>query len=61
MNLKTKDRVAPNKANTKDSLSFSGGGKVSVSVASIVNSPKVQRQVTLVKEIAANVAAAKNK
>jgi hypothetical protein len=34
-------------------LSYAGGGKVSVSVTSIVNSPKVQRQVSVVKEIAA--------
>ena len=39
-------------------LSFSGSGKVSVSVNSIVNSPKVQSQVAAVKEIAASQAAA---
>lgn len=52
MNLKSKDnRPAP----APDSkLSYAGGGKVSVSVNSIVNSPKVQNQVSVVREIAAS-------
>ena len=51
------------KTSTKDNnnLSFTGGGKISVSVESIVNSPKVQRQVTVVKEIAASQEATKQK
>lgn len=61
MNWKTKDRHVTPGTSTKQTLSFLGGGKVSVSVASIVNSPKVQRQVTGVREIAASQAAAKPK
>jgi len=63
MSLKTKDHATMPKTSPKDNnnLSFTGSGKVSVSVESIVNSPRVQRQVTIVKEIAASVAAAKNK
>lgn len=38
----------------KDTLSFSGNGKVSVSVSDILKSPKVQRQVASVREIAAS-------
>ena len=44
-----------------DRLSYSGGGKVSVPVDSIVSSPKVQRQVNSVREIAANQATNKPK
>lgn len=36
----------------KETLNYSGNGKVSVSVSDILNSPKVQRQVTGVREIA---------
>jgi len=63
MNLKTKDHATMPKTSTKDNnnLSFTGGGKISVSVESIVNSPKVQRQVTVVKEIAASQEATKQK
>ena len=51
MNEKPKDnRVTPASGN----VSTSGSGKVSVSVKDIVNSPKVQRQVEAVKEIAAS-------
>jgi hypothetical protein len=55
MNLKVevKDLDMTPKTSTKETLSFIGGGKVSVSVKSIVSSPKVQREVTIVKEIAA--------
>jgi hypothetical protein len=35
-----------------DKLSYTGGGKVSVPISSIINSPKVQRQVDGVREIA---------
>ena len=53
MNLKTKEsRVTP--ASPSGNVSTSGNGKVSVSVRDIVNSPKVQRQVEAVKEIAAS-------
>jgi hypothetical protein len=52
MNSKPKDSRAST-AGSHSKLSYSGGGKVSVSVNSIVNSPKVQRQVSVVKEIAA--------
>jgi hypothetical protein len=49
MNAKPKDnRVTPPSGN----VSASGGGKVSVSVKDIVNSPKVQQQVKAVKELA---------
>ena len=62
MNLKTKDsRVTPVTSRNKDTLSYLGSGKVSVSVSSIVNSPKVQRQVTSVREIAASQSASKSK
>lgn len=55
MNVKVKNiQVTP----ATGKLSFSGSGKVSVSVNSIVNSPKVQGQVAVVKQIAANQAAA---
>ena len=57
MNSKTKENQTPAAPDTK--LSFSGGGKVSVSVNSIVSSPKVQRQVSCVKEIAASQATRK--
>lgn len=40
----------------KGNLSFAGNGKISVSVASIVNSARVQRQVKAVREIAASQA-----
>ena len=45
----------------KETLSYSGSGKVSVSVSSIINSPKVQRQVTSVREIAASQLASGSK
>lgn len=62
MNWKPKeDRVTPATSSPKDNLSFSGGGKVSVSVNSIVTSPKVQRQVTSVREIAASQATVKQR
>lgn len=62
MNFKTKDSRATSTTSNKNTLSYSGSGKVSVSVNSIVNSPKVQRQVTSVREIAASqLAAAKSK
>jgi hypothetical protein len=59
MNDKTNAGRTPSAPDAK--LNFSGGGKVSVSVKSILNSPKVQRQVSCVKEIAANHAASKPK
>lgn len=52
MSWKSKDRASG--AGPRNKLSYEGGGKVSVSVNSIVNSPKVQRQVGVVKKIAAN-------
>ena len=51
MNLKPKESRGSSASQSK--LSYAGGGKVSVSVTSIVNPPKVQRQVSVVKEIAA--------
>lgn len=42
-------------------VSFTGGGKVSVSVTSIISSDVVQRQVESVKEIAAISSATKSK
>jgi hypothetical protein len=59
MNWKSKDRATP--ATARETLSYTGSGKVSVSVNSIVSSPKVQRQVSSVREIAASQAAAKRK
>jgi hypothetical protein len=53
MNLKSKHSRASS-VGSQTKLSYAGGGKVSVSVTSIVNSPKVQRQVSVVKEIAAS-------
>lgn len=42
-----------NKSSTShEKLSYSGNGKISVPVSSIVNSDKVQRQVNEVKEMA---------
>jgi hypothetical protein len=61
VNWKPKDRDVTPGTSTKETLSYSGGGKISVSVASIVNSLKVQRQVTGVREIAASQAADKHK
>ena len=63
MNWKIKDsREMSDTSSNKDTLSYSGSGKVSVSVSSILNSPKVQRQVNSVREIAASqLAAAKSK
>jgi hypothetical protein len=52
MNPKPRDNRGSS-ASSQSKLSYAGGGKVSVSVNSIVNSPKVQRQVSVVKEIAA--------
>jgi hypothetical protein len=43
----------PNEEVGQDGLSYEGGGRVSVSVDSILNSPKVQRQVAVVREIEA--------
>lgn len=40
-------------AKKPDVLCYSGGGRVSVPVAAIVSSPKVQREVALVCQIAA--------
>jgi hypothetical protein len=58
MNLKVKNiQITP----ATGKLSFSGSGKVSVSVNSIVNSPKVQRQVDSVRAIAESQATAKSK
>ena len=52
MNLKIKEiSLASN--SPKEILSFSGGGKVSVPVANIVSSEKVQRQVAAVRLIEA--------
>jgi hypothetical protein len=60
MNLRAKDGEAAPAANShRDTLSYSGSGKVSVSINSIVNSPKVQRQVRSAREIAANQTAHK--
>lgn len=59
MNWKTKEDRSATPLTPK--LKFSGGGKVSVSVESIVSSPKVQRQVTCVREIAASQAFSKRK
>ena len=54
MNWKIKSRAtATPDTSTKEILSFTGGGKISVSVESILNSEKVKRQVNGVKEIAA--------
>jgi hypothetical protein len=62
MNWKTKESgVTLATSSNKDTLSYSGSGKVSVSVSSIINSPKVQRQVTSVREIAASQSVAKSK
>lgn len=62
MNLKAKESHVMHPASgTKDSLNFSGGGRVAVSVVSIVSSPKVQRQVAAVKEIAASQEAVKRR
>jgi hypothetical protein len=58
MNWKSKERATPA---ARETLSYTGSGKVSVSVNSIVSSPKVQRQVSSVREIAASQAAAKRK
>jgi hypothetical protein len=55
MNWNTKESgVTPTTTSNKDTLSYTGSGKVSVSVSSIINSPNVQRQVTSVREIAAS-------
>lgn len=48
-----KKNVAASAVGQKEILSYSGGGKVSVPVASIVGSEKVQRQVAVVKQIEA--------
>ena len=62
MNWKNKENsVTPATSGNKNTLSYSGSGKVSVSVSSIINSPKVQRQVTSVREIAASQSAANSK
>jgi len=62
MNLKAKEiHEAHSTSSAKDSLNFSGGGRVAVSVVSIVSSPKVQRQVAAVKEIAASQEATKQR
>lgn len=62
MNWKAKESHATHAASgAKDSLNFSGGGRVAVSVISIVSSPKVQRQVAAVREIAASQEAVKVK
>lgn len=62
MNWKTNQNRATNPgSNAKATLSFSGGGKVSVSVTSVISSPKVQRQVTSVREIAASQAITKTR
>lgn len=62
MNAKTKGSGVPHAATShKGNVSSTGSGKVSVSVASILNSPTVQRQVTVVREIAANQSANKDK
>lgn len=52
MNFKVKG-VSAASVGQKDILSFSGGGKVSVPVANIVSSEKVQLQVATVKLIEA--------
>lgn len=62
MNWKIKDsRETPDTSSNKETLSYLGSGKVWVSVNSIVSSPKVQRQVASVREIAASQLAAKSK
>ena len=53
MNTKAREGQTTN-VTAEPKLSFSGGGKVSVSVNSIVSSANVQRQVKCVKEIAAH-------
>ena len=40
-----------NSEQTPNVLDYSGGGKISVSVADIVNSPRVQKQVAAVRRI----------
>ena len=62
MNLKTKDdRETLATSSNKETLSYAGSGRILVSVSSIINSPKVQRQVTSVREIAASQSESKNK
>ena len=62
MNTKTKESsVSPAATSHKGNVSFTGSGKVSVSVASIVSSSVVQRQVTSVKQIAAIQSGTKGK
>jgi hypothetical protein len=56
--LKSSNHDATHESKDDDNLDFSGGGKISVSVATIVNSEKVQRQVEGAKEIAASQPAA---
>ncbi len=45
------EQAHPTEPQGDDKLNYSGGGRISVSVESIVNSPKVQRQVAGVREI----------
>ena len=62
MNTKSKESsVLPAAISHKGNVSFTGSGKVSVSVASIVSSSVVQRQVTSVKQIAAIQSGTKGK
>lgn len=50
-NLGAMPRAATEKTE-RSNLSFDGSGRVSVSVSDLINSPKVQRQVESVREIA---------
>lgn len=67
MNTKAKVTNIPSQPTRKSdsshsgNVSFTGGGKVSVSVTSIISSDVVQRQVESVKEIAAISSATKSK
>lgn len=54
MNWKTTPgKTSPDQCSARDNLSFEGNGRVSVSVASIVSSDRVQQQVKAVRELQA--------
>lgn len=61
VNTKAKESSVPAVSSTKGNVSFTGSGKVSVSVASIVSSSTVQRQVSSVRQIAAIQSGTKGK
>jgi hypothetical protein len=62
MNLRAKSaRETEAATSNKETLSYTGSGKILVSVKSIIHSPKVQRQVDSVKEIAASQMVANRK